>query len=733
MNLLQEIALESLRTLFVASPYLLFGLVAAGFLHVLLPTSLIQRWMGRPGLSGVVRAALVGVPLPVCSCGVLPISIEMRRKGASAPASLSFLTTTPESSIDSILFTWGLMGPVMAIARPIAAFFTATLGGVLAIAYLPDDDPAPPPEEPAEDETCDASSVSHPQAPEALTALRSWLRELVRGRTEGKEGGADLWKTVVKPSLRYGFVELLDDLAFWLLLGVLLAGVLGAVMPDDLAERGLGAGIMPMLLLLAVGVPLYMCASSSTPIAAALMAKGVSPGAALVFLLAGPATNAATVVLLARTFGRRFVRIYLLSVVAGALTAGLALEALVLRLGWEITTPLVVAEDAGSSIPKWLAMALLSVLLLLSLWRGAGRRGWQELTAGFAGFLPVTDAAGRSRRRRRMVGAAILLALVGYAITGFHVVPPDAQGYGFLFGSLVRENLGPGGLYYLPPAPFGRWEVWRTRYARKADIGFRTDLEMLAERRELTRLANPDDWHSPVTAMNADPRKTSYLTADENLLEMSFTVHYTLSDPVAFFYRLDHRHDLVGLYAEAVAREFLATNPLEELLTTRRQEIEEAIASTLAQRLEAIASGIRLTAVRIVDIHPPGETVNAFRDVSSAREDKETRIHQAREKLAGELPRARGEAAGIVATAQSTADSLRTEAQGRSDAFVATAEAVAVRRELLEHLLWIETVERALGGREKYVVPSGSTGGRVSLWQNPPAESATQTTTEKKP
>ncbi|MCP4662786.1 MAG: protease modulator HflK, partial [bacterium] len=304
--------------------------------------------------------------------------------------------------------------------------------------------------------------------------------------------------------------------------------------------------------------------------------------------------------------------------------------------------------------------------------------------------------------------------------------------YGFLFGSLVRENLGPGGLYYLPPAPFGRWEVWRTRYARKSDIGFRTDLRMLEERRELTRLANPDEWHSPVTAMNADPRQTTYLTADENLLDMSFTVHYTLDDPVAFFYRLDHQHDLVGLYAEAVAREFLARNPLEELLTTRRQEIEEAVRSTLAQRLETIESGIRVTAVRIVDIHPPGETVNAFRDVSSAREDKETRIHRAREKLAGELPRARGEAAGVVAGAQSTADALRTEAEGRSQAFVATAEAVAGRRDLLKHLLWIETAERALAGREKYVVPPGSTGGRVSLWQNPPATSATETT-EKKP
>ncbi|MDA8016922.1 MAG: permease, partial [Thermoanaerobaculia bacterium] len=117
-----------------AAPFILFGLLVAGLIHVLLPESLVLRWMGRPGISGVVRAALIGVPLPVCSCGVVPITVELRRKGASKPAAQSFLITTPESSIDSIFLTWGLMGPVMAIARPIAAFFTAVLGGALSIA-----------------------------------------------------------------------------------------------------------------------------------------------------------------------------------------------------------------------------------------------------------------------------------------------------------------------------------------------------------------------------------------------------------------------------------------------------------------------------------------------------------------------------------------------------------------------------------------------------------------------
>lgn len=363
MDVLAAVVYETFRTLYLAAPYLLFGLLVAGFLHVLLPAAKIQRWMGRPGIRGVALAAGVGVPLPVCSCGVVPITVEMRRKGASQAASMAFLTTTPESSIDSILFTWGLMGPVMAVARPLAAFVTAVLGGTLAIFSLaersPDDAPA------ATSCACDDGCA----APAAVP----------------REGGG-LWRRIVRPSLRYGFGELLDDLAFWLLIGVVLAGVLGAVVPADLGALGLGSGLMPMVLLLAVGVPIYMCASASTPIAAALMAKGVSPGAALVFLLAGPATNLATLVLLTRTFGRRFVAVYLASVVAGALAAGLALDALVAGLGWRIAVPLTAPGESPWAVLEWTAFAVLAALLVASLWRGSGRAGWRELRAGFTGL-----------------------------------------------------------------------------------------------------------------------------------------------------------------------------------------------------------------------------------------------------------------------------------------------------------------------------------------------------------
>lgn len=723
MNLLQAIVAETLRTLLLASPFLLLGLAFAGLLHVLLPTSVIQRWMGRRGLSGVTMAAAIGVPLPVCSCGVVPISVELRRKGASQPASLSFLTTTPESSVDSILFTWALMGPVLAIARPIAAFFTALLGGTLAIAYLPSTAAPVPPDEaeppngvepPSADHCCDddgcgeGHSLSYADAPAALAAVKAWLR-----RRRGEAGERpNLWRTVFRPALRYGFGELLDDIAFWLLFGVLLAGVLGAVLPADLAERGLGSGLTPMLLMLVVGVPLYMCASASTPIAAALMAKGISPGAALVFLLAGPATNVATVVLLVRTFGRRFVQIYLVSVVAGALIAGLALDGLIAVFGWRLATPLL---DTPSSVAfdavGWLSLAILSIFLVFSLWRGAGRQGWRELVQGFEGLLP---RGGRGRRWLPAAAVAALLAVCG--VSGLRVIPPDSQGYLFRFGSLVAEDLEPG-LHFVW-LPVERLEIRPTLAARKADVGFKTDLGLLERRRELVRAADADDWHSSVAAMNVNPEQASYLTADENFVDMSFTVHYRLADPAAFLYSLDHENDLVVLYAEAAARQYLAGKVLEDLLTVGREAIEEGIHRTLEQRLGDVGAGVEITAVRVVDVHPPSGAVFAFRDVSSAREDRETRIHRAHEVQAGDLPRARGEATVIVAASESAAAAAVTEAAGRSEAFVAQAEAVALERRILEHLLRVEAAERLFPGRRKLIIPPGAAGPDVSLWRD---------------
>ncbi|MEM8960024.1 MAG: SO_0444 family Cu/Zn efflux transporter [Acidobacteriota bacterium] len=744
IDLLWAIAVETVRTFLLAAPYVLLGLGIAGFIHVLMPGRLIQRWMGQPGMSGVIRAALIGVPLPLCSCGVVPVTVEMRRKGASQPASVSFLTTTPESGVDSILLTWGLMGPVMAIARPISAVITAIVGGIGSIAYL-DDNETP-------DDKAQASAACHHDhghdhdhghhhhghdhhhhhhhhghdhhdhdhgvgesaAKDAWRALVAWVRMPEKGEDDPIDEAPKLGDVLVKPAFRYGFAELLDDLGFWLVIGIVTAGVLTALVPDNLAEYGLGAGIWPMLLMLVAGVPVYMCASASTPVAAALMAKGLSPGAALVFLLSGPATNAATIVLLLRIFGRRFVQVYLASVVIGSLICGLLLEALVLGVGWDLVMPSTSDHNMFGPI-TWGSAIILAGLLVWRFSKGAWGQGMAELRAGFA------ETPWPKIPTRRLVTVLAVLVVIGWLLSGFTVVPAGSSGYAFNFDRLVEADLEPG-LHWSLPAPFGRIETRQSGYSRRTDIGFDTDLDSFANRRELSRFADPDAWHSTVAAMNTDIEQATFLTADERLVEVNFTVHYGLSDAKAFFYELDHSVDVVALYAESVARRFLAGEALEDLLTTRRAEIEEAIHQALQARLDAMSVGIAVTSIHVVDIHPPGEAVFAFRDVSSAREEKETRIHLAHERKNESVPRARGERASRVAEANATAVRERERATGEADSFVARADAWASAPSILRHLLWIETAERVLADRPLVIVPPGSSPQGVTLWRQAPRQ-----------
>lgn len=732
------------NALFLAAPFVLFGLVIAGVLHVLLSRRSVERWLGGPGLMAVATAACFGVPLPICSCGVVPVSIELKRKGASRPANLSFLITTPESSADAVLLTWGMFGWVMAVVRPLASFLTGLVAGILAIAFPEDDADAPAAAGEAFSEHdrihVDESHVVGPRA--FVQSLIAWVKETWRRPLRREEivepaiatddpapGEPHPFPKIVRDIVRYAFVDLADDIVFWLVFGLVLTGVISTFVPDDLAARGLGAGIAPMLVLMAVGIPLYMCAVASTPVAAALVSKGVSPGAALVFLLTGPATNAATIVLLSRHFGRRFVNIYLASIAFTAVAAGLALDAALAVTGY--TIPIRLAAEPGGAIGvlQWACALFLSLLILWRFRRGALRRGLSDLRnnlEGLFGFTPDPARASESRsefwclRRRRFAVWAVAVVCVAYPLSGFYVVPPDSTGYGFVFGKLVSPDRPPG-LHYNPPVPFGRADVWRTGYPRKTDIGFRTDLSLLANRRELMRFANPGQWHSPVAAMNTVGDETSSIAGDENLIDISMTIHYDLSDPYRFFYAVGKDSDVVSLYSQAAAREYVAVHSLEELLTTAREDMQAFIARDVQDRLDAVRAGVRVSGVHIVDIHPPQDAVFAFRDVSSAREDRETRIHEAYERLADEVPKARGEAALTLARAQSAADSARLEAKGRAEGFTAMASSYGTERVGLALELWLERSEKLLSGREKYVLPADAEQSGVVLWRDTPS------------
>jgi len=284
--------LSAWDTLREMAPYILFGFLVAGVLSVVIRQETVERHLGGRGIGSVIKAALFGVPLPLCSCGVIPVAASLRRHGASEGATTSFLISTPQTGVDSILVTLSLLGPVFAVFRPIVSFASGLFGGALVTLF--------------------GSGKSSDEY-----ARPSCVGECCTGCEKGN---------AVSRALKYGFVTLPGDLNRALLVGVAIAGLIAAIVPDDYFATFLGGGIVSMLIMMALGIPVYVCATASVPIAAALIAKGVSPGAALVFLMTGPATNAATITTVWRIMGKRVAALYIGTVAASAIAAGLLLD-----------------------------------------------------------------------------------------------------------------------------------------------------------------------------------------------------------------------------------------------------------------------------------------------------------------------------------------------------------------------------------------------------------------------
>lgn len=319
-----------------AAPWLLFGLVAAAVIKVLLPEGIVARWLGGRGLWSVTKAALIGAPLPLCSCGVLPAALAVRRGGASRGSTLSFLIATPETGVDSVALSYVLLGPVMMVVRPIAAVITAVVTGLLAL-FLPDAE----------------RTRLEPNQPEITESCGSDCTSGCESEVEVKDS-----ETALSPYLRATF-DIWDDIVFWLAIGMVLAALVETLVPPlALAQWGSGLAAMGMMLL--IGIPIYICATASTPVAAGLLLTGISPGTVLVFLLAGPATNIATLMVVGRELGRATAAIYLLGIAICSVSLGLLLDAL---LGWQQIDVVAQLAASGELVPLWLAA--LSLLLLL--------------------------------------------------------------------------------------------------------------------------------------------------------------------------------------------------------------------------------------------------------------------------------------------------------------------------------------------------------------------------------
>ncbi len=308
VNALLNIADETWSVAGQMAPYLLFGFFAAGLLSAFVSPEWLERHLGGPGFLPVFKSVMLGVPLPLCSCGVIAVTASLRQHGASRAAATGFLIATPQTGVDSIAATWGMLGPVLGIFRPVVALLSGLLGGLLVSLF-------------GEPETTGDANSAHSKPSPA-------------GACCGMEDkpGEGFWART-RHVFHYGFVTLPRDIARPLVVGMILAGMISALVPTDALAPYIGGGILAMLAMIAIGIPLYVCATASIPLAVGFIHMGASPGAALAFLIAGPATNAATIATVWKTMGRRTTILYVLSVAISALVAGLAYDALVSIMG----------------------------------------------------------------------------------------------------------------------------------------------------------------------------------------------------------------------------------------------------------------------------------------------------------------------------------------------------------------------------------------------------------------
>ena len=333
------------------APYLLLGFLIAGLLSAFVPKSAYAKHLAPKNMKSVVKAAAIGIPLPLCSCGVIPTAVGLRKVGASHGACGSFLIATPQTGVDSIAATYSLMGLPFAIVRPVAALFTAIFGGWFINRFAREDETLTPDLEDQEEEAhCDhCTHETHETQETHRASFLSRLRE----------------------ALSYAFVEMMQDVGKWLVVGLLIAALITVAVPNEWLASLHEYKLLNMLIVLAVAIPMYICATGSIPIAVSLMAKGLTPGAALVLLMAGPAVNSASILVIGKVFGRRTLWFYILSIIFGAMLFGLGIDYLLPQQWFAVQSVIAAGADCSHclSVMDWVWVAVLVVLLLNAFWQ----------------------------------------------------------------------------------------------------------------------------------------------------------------------------------------------------------------------------------------------------------------------------------------------------------------------------------------------------------------------------
>ncbi len=347
---------EVLHLINEMSPYLLLGFFFAGLLHAFVPGVVYSRYLSGHGFRSVIYAAMLGVPLPLCSCGVLPTAMSLKKEGASKGATVAFLIATPETGVDSIAATYSLMGLPFAIIRPIAAFLTSLFAGVLVNRLTPSPSLDVSLEKGGETSCCCHHHNSQ------------FLRSVGAQASKARSSIVNC-QLKLKEALRYGFIDMMGDIGKWLVVGLVVAGLITVFVPNEFFEVFKDNTFLSMLLVLCIAIPMYICATGSIPIAVALIMKGLTPGAALVLLMAGPACNVASMLVLGKRLGKKTLLLYLFAIITGAIVAGCIID--ILPREWFMPTIMQSAccSPEDTSWFNWTCTGILTMLLLYSLIR----------------------------------------------------------------------------------------------------------------------------------------------------------------------------------------------------------------------------------------------------------------------------------------------------------------------------------------------------------------------------
>ena len=332
MNIAIGLLKEMWKLFMEMAPYLLFGFGMAGLLHILIPNEKIYSHLSKNNFLAVLKATVFGIPLPLCSCGVIPVAAHLRKQGAAKGPTVAFLASTPTTGIDSLLATYGLLGLLFAVIRPVAAFFAGIIAGVL-------------------------TNLSDKGTGNAITNGNN----CVICETGGPHTHSLIDK--MKKMFKYAYYDLVGDIGKWLMLGVVIGGAIGYFVPAEIVEKYLGNPWLAYPLMLVLGIPMYVCATGSIPIVASLIMKGMVPGAGLVFLIAGPATNTATISFVAGKLGKKSLAIYLASIAFTAVVFGIILDLVFSFSGKSMH----LIHHEMSMLPHWLYVTSAIVMLGLIL------------------------------------------------------------------------------------------------------------------------------------------------------------------------------------------------------------------------------------------------------------------------------------------------------------------------------------------------------------------------------